>query len=245
MTEYNLKNPVLYGTLIGCSEHLLILPFRSILDHQQLNPKSTTLRTIVDTYYKQNIHQLYKGTTVCLSGVALGHIGLFSTLELSKQYDSFLSNILLGGIGKFIHDTCIVPGDTIRMYSNIHQLSPRKAMFELYRTYGFRGFFKGLPLALSTNIPSGMIEFGTFYLLGGPTFLNGAIAGCINSVFISPLDTVKSIVQVKQISVKDAIKECLQSRGISSLFRGIPNRILSTSLSYGLYSYFSTEELHS
>lgn len=243
-TDHTLKNPILYGTIIGCSEHLLILPFRSILDHQQLNPKPATIPSIIHTHYKENIKHMYRGTSVCLSGVALGHIGLFSMVDIANKYNTFLSSVCLGGVGRVIHDTCIVPGDTIRMYSNIHNMSPSKAFKELNIHYGFRGLFKGLPLALSTNIPSGMIEFGTFYLLGGPTFLNGAIAGSINSIFISPLDTVKSIVQVKQISILNALKECIHTRGVSSLFRGIPNRIISTSLSYGLYSYFSTGESH-
>ncbi len=241
MSDINLKHPVVYGTIIGCSEHLLILPFRTILDHQQLNTTSSNIHTILKERYSKQWISLYKGTSVCLSGVALGHIGLFSMLEYTKEYPSFLSSILLGGIGKIIHDTCIVPGDTIRMYSNIHNITPSSAFREIMSKYGWRGFFKGLPLALTTNIPAGMIEFGTFSLLGGPTFINGAIAGCINSVFISPLDTIKSILQVRQISIKQAIRECIHSRGMSSLFRGIPNRIISTSLSYGLYSYLSKD----
>lgn len=242
MHDITIKNPILYGTLIGCSEHLLILPFRSILDHQQLNSETINMRQIVRQYYSTtSITSLYKGTSVCLSGVALGHIGLFSMLEQTKHHSSFLSSILLGGIGKCIHDTCIVPGDTVRMYSNIHSISPRKAFHEILRLYGWKGYFKGLPLALSTNIPSGMIEFGTFYLLGGPSFLNGAIAGCINSIFVSPIDTIKSVIQVKQISLSEAIKDRVSKQGYSSLFRGIPNRIISTSLSYGMYSYFSKD----
>lgn len=239
MSDSILKNPILYGTIIGCSEHLLILPFRTILDHQQLNPKSVSVYNIWKQNYTNKLSSLYKGTSVCLSGVALGHIGLFSMLEYTKQYPSFLSSILLGALGKCIHDTCIVPGDTIRMYSNIHSITPSNAYKEILTKYGYKGFFKGLPLALSTNIPAGMIEFGTFYLLGGPTFINGAIAGGINSILISPIDTMKSILQVKQVSLMTAIKECIHTRGYASLFRGIPNRIISTSLSYGLYSYFS------
>ena len=250
MISNELYKPIIIGTSIGCCEHIVTLPLRSILDHQQLSSKNQSILSIFKSVYSNNqnqsidvIKRLYKGTSICLVGVSLGHISLYSCLEYSKNQSTFYSS-LLGVVGRVSHDLFIVPGDTVRMVSNVNHMSIPKSIQFIKKQSGWKGFYKGFIQSLITTIPSGAIEFTVLSLFRNINseqngFIIGGIAGCCTSIVVSPIDTIKTICQAKQVSIREAIIESWYKRGWKSLFQGSMNRVISTSLAYGCYEYCS------
>ena len=235
------KNPIIYGSFTGLFEHFVGVAPRTILDFKQYYNNPTKHLSDI------NLKKLYKGTVPYLSGVCFGHMSLFYFLEQSKKQKNSLMDGLYGFIGKCSHDLFIVPGDTVRMRSNLKQISNKQSFTEIYNKYGVKGFFKGLGPAYSIGLLSGAIEFTTMMYLerkygsdGLKPFLYGGITGICSSVITSPIDTIKTQIQMDQnIKYSELIKKIYDERGMKGFFRGMFLRSFQCVLSYGTYEYLS------
>jgi hypothetical protein len=245
----NLNNsqyaPIYYGSFVGIFEHFVGLAPRTLIDYKQYYDSHLKLPHFKGPLVS-NIKSLYKGSLPYLSGISLSHIWLFSFLEMSKSKDS-LNQLLYGAIGKSGHDIFMLPGDTVRMYSNVTQVTAKEALKEIYKQNGIRGFFRGLTPSLLMNIPTGAIEFSTILYLekmfgneGLKPFLYGAITGIVSSVIISPLDTIKTFRQMqKGKNMVDIYNYILSNRGWKGFFRGVGLRSFQCCLSYGTYQWLT------
>ena len=207
------KNPIIYGSFVGVFEHFAGLAPRTIIDYKQYFNSSTEYQKRIT---KLNISNLYKGTYPYLTGIGFAHAWMFSFLEMSKKKGK--NEALYGMIGRCGHDIFMLPGDTIRMYSNINNISTRESIRSIYNKNGFRGFFKGLTPSILMNLPTGAIEFST-------------IVTC-------PLDTIKTCRQMqKGNNIIDTYKYILYKRGWKGFFRGALLRSFQCCISYGTYEW--------
>lgn len=240
----NYKNPIIFGSSVGIIEHFAGLAPRTIIDYKQYYQKNYKI-PLEKNVLSSNILRYYKGGTPYLSGIGIGHTWLFSFREMSKKDNMPLKDIWYGMIGKAGHDLFILPGDTIRMNSNIKNISSIDAIKHIYIKNGLSGFFKGLVPSLCMNIPSGAIEFGTIASLeriygndGVKPFLYGAFAGISSSILTSPLDILKTHKQLDQNkSYKNVYSTILSSEGWKGLFRGAMLRSFQCCISYGTYEW--------
>jgi len=252
-------NTVIYGSAVGCAEHLISLAPRSLLDfHQYSHQRVNHLKSVnsVNRFTKlKNIGSLYKGFVPSTLGVAFGHVGLFSCYQKSQQATDAFQVSLYGVAGRLCHDVCMVPGDTLRMRCNLLQTSSVvQAYKHIVQTNGYRGFFVGLLPTLSISVPSGIAEFlvmnaysRCFSDEGIHPYIAGAVAGVASSLFVSPVDTIRTCYQSRgtkvgsttipvNASLKDITKLLYHQRGIHGFFRGMWLRTLSASLSYGSFT---------
>jgi hypothetical protein len=237
-----LSHVFLYGPLVGITEHLLTLGPRTYLDFLQYNNKPHQLSS-------SNIARCFKGGIPMMTGVGLGHIGLFGCYYKSQQTSSsqLTQQMFYGACGRFLHDACIVPGDTLRQNMNIHNQSWKEAYTSILAQRGVRGLFVGLLPSLLYSVPCGAIEFALLHMcsrsdtLSQHPFVSGLIAGLVSNVLLSPLDTVRTHMQVCETSnprsVGEIIQRVYQTQGWKAFYKGIPLRVCSVMLSYGLFKW--------
>ena len=240
MSEHiSLQHVLVGGPLVGVAEHLLTLAPRTLLDYRQMHiPINSSNR------------QYFKGGVAMMSGVSFGHIGLFGCLYQSQGEEHVGKQMLYGGLGRFLHDACIVPGDTIRMNMNIHNLSMKEACHFIMSQKGTKGFFAGLIPSLLYSVPCGAIEFAVLQqCVSCNPFIAGCLAGLVSNILLSPIDTIRTHVQTVQTaqacpggtSLATTICQLYQHRGWSAFYQGLPLRVCSVMLSYGLFKWICTK----
>lgn len=234
------KNTLVYGTAVGICEHLVSLAPRTILDYKQfIHHPMQASSMLMSNVYTQGLSRYYKGACASLSGVALGHIGLFSCLRASEKENNKWKIATYGMIGKVIHDVCMLPGDCVRMRANLKDCGVMEACKSIYLRGGMKGYFGGLLPSLLMNVPSGAVEFLTMHALKEENaFFAGGIAGVLGAVIVSPLDTVRTFRMMDgRRSIRQICGCILEERGVSGFFRGMPLRVISAGLSYGTFTW--------
>ncbi len=237
---------IIYGSFVGVSEHLLSFFPRTIIDFKQYyNNKNQYNNELEKLKIKQNYSRLFKGIFPYMTGVAFSHTWLFYFLEKSRLRNNTYYDLLYGSLGKLGHDIFMVPGDTIRMTSNIKNMSSIDSYKYIIKNNGVKGLFKGVFPSIVNNIPVGAIEFAILMYLNRKykddynPYIYGFITGIFSSIASSPLDTVKTIVQVNQTSILKSVEHIYKERGILGFFRSIPLRTLQCCISYGTYEWLS------
>lgn len=240
------KNPLIYGSFVGVFEHFAGLAPRTIIDFKQYIHCTNEYKNEIEKMnIKNNIKRLYKGSLPYLSGIGISHIWLFYWLEKSKKENNFKYDAVYGMIARSGHDLFMLPGDTIRMNSNIKNISTNEALKDIYYKYGYRGFFKGLTPSILMNLPTGAIEFSTMLYLkrtfgdeGIKPFFYGMLTGITSSIITCPLDTIKTCRQMQQgNNIYETYKNILTKRGWKGFFRGSLLRSFQCSISYGTYEW--------
>jgi len=235
---------ILYGSFAGILEHTLTFAPRTIIDFKQYyNTKNQCKNELEKLNLKQNYLRLYKGIVPYTLGVGFSHAWLFYFLERSKKQNKTYYDLIYGSLGRLGHDAFMVPGDTIRMTSNIKNISTVEAYKYILKTNGFKGLFKGIVPSVINNIPIGALEFSVLMYLNrkykdeyNPYFY-GFVTGLLTSIVSSPIDTVKTFVQINQKSIVQSYNQIYKERGFLGFFRSIPLRTFQCCISYGTYEW--------
>jgi len=243
----NNKNPILAGVVAGISEHTIGHIPRTIIDYKQFI-HSSDINHYHLIYNQGGFPRFFKGIVPMLSGVSFAHVSLFTSLEYSKKMDSVYFDILFGIIGRISHDFFMVPGDIIRMRSNITNQSTMNTVKDIYSTFGLRGFYKGSIPSFCMNVPSGIIEFTSHNYMerkfgnnGIQPLITGLVTGISSAVVCTPIDTVKTCMQCDRIGnnnysdIQNTIRTIFKKRGILGFFRGLNLRILQTTVCFTIY----------
>ena len=254
---------IISGTIAGTIEHYTALLPRSILDHNQVNKSyfKSNNHIFKEIYTKQGISGFFRGSVPLFGSVSLSHTWLYYFYELNKETSSTINSLLYSSIAKVGHDVLMIPGDTIRMRSNISGMNNIEIIKDIYKKQNVLGFFKSSPISLIMNIPGGIIEFSILKncikYFGDETykiFGYGAVAGITTSVINNPLDIIKTRIQTEGItnmysqvqypfyrSYIDVFKATYKERGIKGLFRGSILRSFQGAIGYGTYEYVSSK----
>jgi len=240
-------NQVLASTMAGITEHTIGHIPRTIIDYKQFTHSKDANHYLL-LYNQGGIPRFFKGIVPMLSGVSFAHVALFSSLEYSKKYESFYSDFVFGIIGKVSHDLFMVPGDIIRLRSNITNKSSINTVKDIYSSFGLRGFYKGSVPNFCMNIPSGIIEFTCHNYLerkfgnnGIQPLITGLATGVSSTMISTPIDTIKTCMQCDGIgnnkynNISDTIKVIYRKRGISGFFRGASLRCIQTTACFTIY----------
>ncbi len=235
---------ILYGSFAGILEHTLTFAPRTIIDFKQYyNTKNQSKNELEKLNLKQNYLRLYKGIIPYTLGVGFSHAWLFYFLERSKKQNNTYYDLIYGSLGRLGHDAFMVPGDTIRMTSNIKNISTVEAYKYILKNNGFKGLFKGIIPSVINNIPIGALEFSVLMYLNrkykdeyNPYFY-GFATGLLTSIVSSPIDTIKTFVQINQKSIVQSYNQIYKERGFLGFFRSIPLRTFQCCISYGTYEW--------
>jgi solute carrier family 25 iron transporter 28/37 len=183
-----------------------------------------------------------------------------------------------GVTATIVNDGCMTPWDVVKQRMQVSH-SPYSGVVqcikETYRQEGARAFFKSFWTTLVMNVPYTAIHFATYescktHFSGHVRNENGevenegeetlavqlgagGIAGGIAAAATTPLDVVKTRLQLEgvhsatrygTIAVRPIMARILKEEGLSSLFRGWQPRVLfhipSAAICWGIYESFKS-----
>ncbi|XP_063919212.1 solute carrier family 25 member 45-like isoform X2 [Zophobas morio] len=183
------------------------------------------------------------------------------------QIEDFIAGWIAGICGLIVGH----PLDTIKVRQQAYGSSLRTAIGRTYRHEGFRGYFKGMLFPLLTVGPSNALMFGVFgttlaYLQPTPSghpkhssfhkdagktniFLAGVVGGTAQTIFICPVEVVKTVLQARtegkgswrkhyEVPYRgtfDALRGIVRDIGFTGLFRGLAPLMIRDIPTSGLY----------
>jgi solute carrier family 25 (mitochondrial iron transporter), member 28/37 len=231
---------------------------------------STPVATESITKSAMGISRLWRGVHTVLLGCIPAHALYFSSYEAVKSAwtrpDGTLpyeAGWLAGAAAVLGHDAILTPLDTIKQRLQLgHYTGMQDAAIQIIKQEGALALYRSLPITLLTNLPYGSIMVSTnevckSYLsdvYGGhgmpPSLsiclLSSAVGGFIASFLTTPLDRIKTMLQVQElkpcerygscpklslhderIHARQAIQFILEKEGVVGLFKGSLPRVLS------------------
>lgn len=250
------KNIIFSGIGAGLIEHYIGYIPRTILDHNQTNKKyfKSYNHILREIYNKNGFRGFFTGNLPMISSICFSHAWFFYYYEKNKKSENYYS-IFYSIVAKLGHDLLMIPGDIIRMQTNISGQNNNQVIKSIYKSYGLKGFFNSSPYILAMNIPSGIIEFSIMKSFSQhfgdenyKIFLYGGIAGISSSIINNPLDIIKTHIQTQGLTnqfTKEKIpvyksgyqlfKNLYKDFGARGFLRGASLRSFQTSICYGTY----------
>lgn len=278
---------MLAGAVAGMTEHSAMYPVDTIktrmqaLCHpgQQLHGTSV-LRAATAVLRREGWRGLYSGVRAQLLGTGPAHAIYFAVYEEAKVHliaegqvgYAHLGTAAAGALATIASDCFNVPFDTIKQRLQVAH-SPYKGMSDcltsMVRQEGFGSLFRSLPTTILMNVPFTAIHFSIYEagkraledagLPGGlqVELLAGSIAGGVAAAVTTPLDVVKTRLQLcgvhagldshsgqppRASTLVPMVRQMVREEGILSLLRGIQPRVLfhtpSAAICWGTYETF-------
>ena len=256
------NNIILSGVGAGLLEHYIGYIPRTILDHNQTNKNyfKSNSHILREIYKKNGFRGFFTGNLPMISSISFSHAWFFYLYEKNKSTQTPYLSILYSTIAKIGHDLLMIPGDIIRMRTNISGQNNLQVIKSIYRTGGIGGFFNSSPYVLAMNIPSGIIEFSVmkncsqrFGDENYKIFIYGGIAGIASSIINNPLDIIKTHVQSQGLTNQfthevipnyksgyQLFKNLYKDFGLRGFLRGAPLRSFQCSICYGSYELLNS-----
>lgn len=217
--------------------------------------------------------RLWRGVQTVLFGCIPAHALYFSSYEAVKAatldsqgqvttYGSMLS----GAVAVLCHDMIMAPLDTVKQRMQLgHYQGVGQAISKMMEVEGSVSLYRSFPITLATNVPYGMVMVGTNEFLKQKltpederltlktTLVSSSVAGLLAAAITTPLDRIKTSLQVQQLAPCDfklsstskvncpysqksepvvrhglqAVEQILEREGMVGFFRGLTPRILS------------------
>lgn len=201
------------GSIAGLAEHILVLPIDNIKTHiQTTSPKlSIAFREI--RYH--GLLNFFKGTSIVTLACIPSHALFFTNYEIMKNYlgtndkINILGNMFLGGVSTLFHDLIMTPAEMVKQRAQLLKTSSNSTIIKTaYKREGLRAFWRSFPINLITNLPQQMVtvsaneNFKILYkryigeLNLWSYFFCASMAGVISSLFTTPLDNIKTRLNV-------------------------------------------------
>ena len=211
------------GSIAGISEHVALLPLDSLKTH--LQTKHAKLSHAFTDIRASGLGAFYRGSGVIAFGCVPSHALFFLNYEYlksritSENKIDILGNMAVGGLSIVFHDLIMTPCDMIKQRSQIiKQQSNLEIIRHVYRTEGALAFWRSFPVNFVSNLPHSMItvsanenlkklirrrveELSMFHY-----FICAAAAGSISSMITTPLDNIKTRLNVQQVCVDQLMK---------------------------------------
>eukprot|EP01063_Lacrimia_lanifica_P013802 TRINITY_DN20408_c0_g1_i1.p1 TRINITY_DN20408_c0_g1~~TRINITY_DN20408_c0_g1_i1.p1 ORF type:complete len:326 (+),score=84.76 TRINITY_DN20408_c0_g1_i1:89-979(+) len=248
--DLSLAATVVAGSAAGMSEHLVMFPIDTIktrIMSQNVGHKYggmvNTGKSIISL---EGWQALYKGFAPAFSAAVPAHAALFTTYERVKTaarssgLNGQTSCILAAVSATMVHDSVTVPFDVVknRMQEGGYANRTAREMFtRILREDGFAAFARPLPMHWLMNIPHMTVQWLTYESLKLATgrdieeqialdfFVCGALAG-INASFIStPLDLIRTRIQLGGRSYIGTVSDIYTKRGVRGFWRGAVPRM--------------------
>ena len=256
------NNIILSGVGAGLLEHYIGYIPRTILDHNQTNKNyfKSNSHILREIYKKNGFRGFFTGNLPMISSISFSHAWFFYCYEKNKKTENNYYSLLYSTIAKIGHDLLMIPGDIIRMRTNISGQNNMQVIKSIYKTRGISGFFNSSPYVLAMNIPTGIIEFSVmkncsqkFGDENYKIFIYGGIAGIASSIINNPLDIIKTHVQSQGLTNQftheiipnyksgfQLFKNLYKDFGLRGFLRGAPLRSFQCSICYGSYEMLNS-----
>jgi len=265
------------GAVAGMAEHSAMYPVDTIktrmqaLGHPGQQLHGTSVARAVSAVLREGWRGLYAGIRAQLLGTGPAHAIYFAVYEEAKTLlvdDSQVGHAHLatagaGALATIASDTFNVPFDTVKQRLQVRD-SPYKGVVDCVRIMvsqeGVGSLFKSLRTTILMNVPFVSIHFST-YEAGKRTLedaglseglqvelLAGGTAGGLAAAVTTPLDVVKTRLQLSGFnpsdglqtsSVRAMMRRIVREEGMRSLWRGLQPRVMfhvpSAAVCWGTY----------
>lgn len=211
---------------------------------------------------------LYRGLRPQLLGVAPEKAIKLAVNDIIKSLyqDKILTsnqtlglNILSGSLAGLSQVIITNPLEITKIRLQVHgEMNPNKplSLFTVVNELGIRGLYKGSRACMMRDVPFSAIYFPVYTYLrsgfendgeisGTNQILVGSIAGVAAAGTTTPMDVVKTRLQVKTVpgeltynGIIDCYQKIIKHEGPKSLFKGIIPRVLRSSPQFGVTLYF-------
>jgi solute carrier family 25 iron transporter 28/37 len=213
------------GSIAGLTEHTLLLPLDNLKTH--LQTKSASLRDAFAEIRSRGLLSFYRGSSIIALGCIPSHAVFFMNFEYMKRKVSnqnteidILGNMLVGSTATVFHDLMMTPCEMIKQRSQLLKNLPYWAIIKhSYAREGIKSFWRSFPVNFIGSIPNGTIfvtaneNLKTLYrrhvseLTLSGHFLCASVSGMISAWVTSPLDNIKTRLNVQQVHIESIVKQ--------------------------------------
>jgi hypothetical protein len=216
-------------------------------------------------FQKSGIRGFYKGILPNLIGVTPEKaIKLAINESVRERYTlpngkiALRHEILAGSLAGFFQVIATNPMELIKIRMQLQAMLPveeRQTTMQVIRHLGISGVYRGTPATLLRDVPFSFIMFPLYsnikdyltdangHISMGNTLLSGAVAGAVSSGAVTPMDVVKTRLQIKGgadlygsnlSSIPRCFKAVYTEGGIGGLFAGIVPRMCVVAPLFGI-----------
>lgn len=260
------------GAIAGVMEHCVMYPLDSVktrmqsLTHMHVN--DTIISTMRDMVRSEGLLRPFRGVMAVVAGAGPAHALYFGAYEYSKETIGRFSDrdqinyMVSAALATLVHDAISNPADVVKQRLQMYN-SPYRSILHcarhVYRTEGFRAFYRSYSTQLVMNIPYSAIQFPTYEffqkLLNKDNKYNppvhmvaGGAAGAAASALTTPLDVCKTLLNTqedgagKTTGLIQAAKKIYRTAGVMGFFKGMQARVLyqmpATAICWSTYEFF-------
>ncbi|XP_050074761.1 mitoferrin [Anopheles maculipalpis] len=260
------------GAIAGVMEHCVMYPLDSVKTRMQslthMKARDTITSTLRDMIKNEGLMRPFRGVTAVVAGAGPAHALYFGAYECSKEMIATVSDrdhlnyMLSATAATLVHDAVSNPADVVKQRLQMYNSPYRSIMHcatQVYRTEGFRAFYRSYSTQLVMNIPYSAIQFPTYEffqkLLNKDNKYNppvhmvaGGAAGAAASALTTPLDVCKTLLNTqedgagKTRGLVEAAKKIYNTAGVMGFFKGMQARVLyqmpATAICWSTYEFF-------
>lgn len=208
------------GSVAGVGEHVLLLPLDNLKTHIQT--RSPNIRSAYAEISQSGTRNFFRGSSIIAIGCVPSHAFFFLNYEIFKklipnqeEVDIF-GNMVLGGISNLFHDLVMTPCEMIKQRA---QLGVKERNMQIINRIlsqeGPVAFWRSFPVNFFSNLPNAMItvsanenlkqiyqkRIGELSMLG--YFMCASTAGVLSSLVTTPLDNIKTRLNVQNFFNKN------------------------------------------
>ena len=227
-------------------------------------PKSlySLVKYIVD---QRGFYGLFRGSGISIGknffSVVIFYFGIdvFRRSEISKGVGP-VGNFFIGGFAKFAATFISSPLAVIKTRiegCNGEDIKTRQEAVRIWRTEGYKGFFKGIVPSLIRDVPFSGIQYSLYtglnnlsnYLLPNATesystaFINGGVSSAAAILITYPFDNIRVRMQFSSLKhgsqLKDVCRDIYQEEGMKGFFAGcmprLMRKVVTGSIMWGLF----------
>ncbi|XP_058053865.1 mitoferrin [Anopheles bellator] len=260
------------GAIAGIMEHCVMYPLDSVKTRMQslthMRAHDTIMSTLRDMVRTEGPLRPFRGVMAVVAGAGPAHALYFGAYECSKELIATVSDrdhvnyMLSAAAATLVHDAVSNPADVVKQRLQMYN-SPYRSILHcashVYRTEGFRAFYRSYSTQLVMNIPYSAIQFPTYEffqkLLNKDNKYNppvhmvaGGVAGAAASALTTPLDVCKTLLNTqedgagKTRGLFEAAKKIYATAGPMGFFKGMQARVLyqmpATAICWSTYEFF-------
>lgn len=260
------------GAIAGVMEHCVMYPLDSVKTRMQslthMHAHDTIVSTMRDMVRTEGLMRPFRGVMAVVAGAGPAHAFYFGAYEYSKEAIARITDrdqinyMVSAALATLVHDAISNPADVVKQRLQMYNSPYRSIMHcarHVYKTEGFRAFYRSYSTQLVMNIPYSAIQFPTYEffqkLLNKDNKYNppvhmvaGGAAGAAASALTTPLDVCKTLLNTqedgagKTRGLIEAAKKIYHTAGPLGFFKGLQARVLyqmpATAICWSTYEFF-------
>lgn len=231
MDDKNLKS-LIPGALSTSTSVLLGYPVDTIKTRMQTGMHSGFFSCLKSTAKSEGIGGFYRGVSMPFATLLVKRTLQFRIYEEAKKH----TNSWLAGTCASIVSPISNPMHVIKVRMQNSKVDKYKNMsscvYDIYRTHGIKGFFKGTSVNLVKDVSFGTLYLGSYgtlkkymdtkysqYNKEMRNFIAGGTAGSLSWFALMPIDFVKTAYQSG--AGKEYVVSQFKKNGIKALWKGV------------------------